>query len=259
MTNEVVISESYNKAVALHRKIIANAQSAQESLYEVCKGLKEMRDGKLYKELGYRNLDEYAESEVGMSRRNVQRYISVAEMYESGTPVSQNIGVAKLYLLSTLSEEERSEIIDNSSVEEMSKRELEYKISEIRSLQARLDDTDNALRETANEKKKLAEKNAELEQQIEKLEKRPVEVAIKDNSEELERLRAEYEEKLAQAEKSAPEKTAPDTKEVFKAYLSNAVDAASRLLSYVKQHPDQELFITKTKEFFSTVIVKMEE
>lgn len=53
--NEVVLSEDYNKAVSLTRRICANAQAAQDSLFEVCKGLKEMHDSKLYKELGYQN------------------------------------------------------------------------------------------------------------------------------------------------------------------------------------------------------------
>ena len=53
MKPAVIVSEDYTRAVTLTRSIIANAQAAQQSLYEVCKGLKEMRDGKLYKELGH--------------------------------------------------------------------------------------------------------------------------------------------------------------------------------------------------------------
>lgn len=58
------ITDSYIKAVNINRSIIANAQVAQISLYTVCKGLKEMRDGKLYKELGYQNFKDYCENEV---------------------------------------------------------------------------------------------------------------------------------------------------------------------------------------------------
>lgn len=58
---EIIITENYSRAVSLHRKICANAQAAQESLFEVCKGLKEMRDGKLYKELECANFEEYCE------------------------------------------------------------------------------------------------------------------------------------------------------------------------------------------------------
>ena len=53
--SEIIVSDGYRKAVALTQRIIANAQAAQQSLYEVCGGLRDMRDGKLYKELGYQN------------------------------------------------------------------------------------------------------------------------------------------------------------------------------------------------------------
>ena len=78
--NEIIESAEYTKAVALHRKICANAQAAQESLWEVCKGLKEMRDGKLYKELGYNSFEDYTENEVGLSRFMAYKYAAIADM-----------------------------------------------------------------------------------------------------------------------------------------------------------------------------------
>lgn len=71
------ITDSYIKAVNINRSIIANAQVAQISLYTVCKGLKEMRDGKLYKELGYQNFKDYCENEVGMSYDMSRKYIMI--------------------------------------------------------------------------------------------------------------------------------------------------------------------------------------
>ena len=66
------ITDSYIKAVNINRSIIANAQVAQISLYTVCKGLKEMRDGKLYKELGYQNFKDYCENEVFVPGNHLQ-------------------------------------------------------------------------------------------------------------------------------------------------------------------------------------------
>lgn len=51
MNNE--LTAEYAKAADLDRKIKVSAQLAQQSLYDMCMGLKEMRDSKLYKELGY--------------------------------------------------------------------------------------------------------------------------------------------------------------------------------------------------------------
>lgn len=43
-----VLSADYTKVVSLTQRIKANALAAQESLWELCKGLKEMHDSKLY-------------------------------------------------------------------------------------------------------------------------------------------------------------------------------------------------------------------
>lgn len=270
-----IISENYTKAVALHRRICANAQSAQESLFEVCRGLKEMRDGKLYKELGYQNFEDYCETEVGIKRRQVYNYISIVEKLPEDfvQPVAQ-IGMSKLYLLSTLSEGEREEVMQTTDVEKVSKRELEAKIAEVRSLKAQVDSL------TAD-RDRVQEKVKSLESQIEEIEKRPVEVAVQESHEvenmrlAMERLnediakqdaqmRQEYEDRIrslkerheaelkaAQVQVKTQEK--PDITTKFRAYLTNAVDASERLTEFLKQHPDEQ-FRVKTAELFRRIL-----
>ncbi len=293
------VTNKYTEAYNLNVRICINAQIAQQNLYEVCKGLKEMRDGKLYKELGYRNFEDYTENEVGIKHSQAYKMISIAEkLPENSFHPGGKIGLSKLYLLSTLSEEERTEITVNNDVAEMSKRELEEKIKEIRSLQSQLDDTGNTLRKISSEKKELAEKNAELEQLVEELESRPVEVAVQSDTTEIEKLnsiikqtdldwgkkyseleeeniklrqedfrkhaaeieqlKSEYERRLSEAENASSAEPVPDTKEVFKAYLSNAVDAVKRLLSFVQKYPDEKIFRDKTKELFNNINQNME-
>ena len=130
---EKAVTDDYVKAVNLNYHIKAAAQVAQQSLYEMCMGFKEMRDSKLYKELGYSDFGEYCEKETEFTPRSVYRYISIAENLPSDfvTPVSQ-IGVRKLYLLSSLSEEERTEITEKTDLESTSVRELEQQIRQIR-------------------------------------------------------------------------------------------------------------------------------
>lgn len=295
--NEIIESAEYTKAVTLHRRICANAQAAQESLYEMCKSLKEMRDGKLYKELGYESFENYAETEVGMTKRNANRYVSIADMLsKNGTPVSQKLGVTKLYLLSTLSEEERTEVVQSTDIDSVSKRELESKIADLKKANDRLmDKVDEAEKKAAASRKseesacgklsilrtdlemqqqktkQLESENASLEAQVKELESRPVEVAVekdtaalealqKENdvrinalqsshTAELERLKTEYESKL----KNISEKEEIiDTKEVFKAYLSNAIDASKRLLEFINANPD-EIFKEKARSLFKTM------
>ena len=231
-----VMSADYTKAVSLTRKIKANAAAAQESLWEVCKGLKEMHDGKLYKELGYQNFEEYTEDEIGIKRLQARKYVAIASM-ENGQSTNhfEQLGTEKLYLLSRLDEPQREEIQQAVNVEEVSVRELKEKIDELKRANDRLmSKVDEAEKAAATSRKneeaacgklsvlrtdfemkqqkidqleaKLnaeAAKAAELEQQIEELEDRPVDVAVQTNDAEIDKLTAQFQEELAKRDKDA--------------------------------------------------------
>lgn len=296
--NEIIESADYTKAVALHRRICANAQAAQESLYEMCKALKEMRDGKLYKEFGYDNFEVYCKSELGMTDRNARNYIAVIENFtEENRKTFSGLQTSKLFLLAKLDEQERTELAQNTDLENTSVRELKSKIDDLKKANDRLmDKVDEAEKKAAASRKseesacgklsilrtdlemqqqktkQLESENASLEAQVKELESRPVEVAVekdtaalealqKENDErisalknshtaELEKLKTEYEDKLKNIPVTKEEVV--DTKEVFKAYLSNAVDASKRLLEFINANPD-ELFKEKARSLFETM------
>lgn len=125
------IQDKYNRAVMLHRRITANVQAAQESLFEVCRDLKEIRDGRLFEELGYSAFEDYCTVELEMSYKQACKYIAVAERYPDGISPGR-LGISKLYLISTLSDEERSEIEEKIDIEQVSKSELEKEIKELK-------------------------------------------------------------------------------------------------------------------------------
>ena len=135
--NGVIVSEDYTRAVTLDKRIKANSHAMEDCFWEVCKGLKEMRDGKLYKELGYQNFEDYSQNEIGFSREQARKYIKISETYsdENANP-GWHLGATKLFLLTKLDEPLREEFIQNNDVSEMSKRELEEKIKEINELKA---------------------------------------------------------------------------------------------------------------------------
>lgn len=202
--NAETITDSYIKAVNINRSIIVNAQAAQMSLYEVCKGLKEMRDSKLYKELGYQNFEEYCEQETGFSREQGRKYIKIYEKFGENANPGWQIGTSKLYLLSTLSEEERTEITENTDLESVSKRELEEKVKEIKALREKSEEQNNYItsletqnaekdddcQRLANELDSLNRQRDELCRQIEELENRPIDVAVSEaDSHEIENLK----------------------------------------------------------------------
>ncbi|MDE7230049.1 MAG: hypothetical protein K2N56_06165, partial [Oscillospiraceae bacterium] len=99
------VTEKYTLAVNLNCKIKAAAQLAQQSLYEMCIGFKEMRDDKLYKELGYSDFGDYCEQETGFKRRQVYNYIAIVERLPKDFVQSiAQIGMTKMMFLTSLSE-----------------------------------------------------------------------------------------------------------------------------------------------------------
>lgn len=188
------LSAEYIRAAELDRRIKTSAQLAQQSLYDMCMGFKEMRDSRLYKELGYSDFGEYCEQETGFSRMNVYNYIRVAEkLPQDFVNSSLQIGVKKLTLLAKLSDEERTELAENINLESTTVKELKAKIDILQN------ERDRAMKSNAEashqvfmaDKKVLEMKNkvTQLEAEIKDLESRPIEVAVETDSKEVANLK----------------------------------------------------------------------
>lgn len=131
-TQSTQVSDSYAEAVTCHTAILSGIQLASQGLYQMAQGFKRMRDGKLYKELGYDTFEKYCEVETGIKRRQVYNYISIAEKLPADfVHSSAQIGVKKLELLAALDDTQRAEIVENTDVERTSVKELQRKIKEL--------------------------------------------------------------------------------------------------------------------------------
>lgn len=191
------LSAEYIKAAELDRRIKTSAQLAQQSLYDMCMGFKEMRDSRLYKELGYSDFGEYCEQETQINRQNVYKYIKVAENLPSEFVSSgRQIGIKKLYLLSSLSESERTELTENNDLENTSVRELEEKVKQLKIkaanadvLSHRLEDMNNICDTISKQRDKADKRIRQLEAEIKELENRPIEVAVETDSKEVANLK----------------------------------------------------------------------
>lgn len=188
------LSAEYIKAAELDRRIKTSAQLAQQSLYDMCMGFKEMRDSRLYKELGYSEFNDYCKSETGFSDRQVYNYISIVEKLPKELVNSSSlIGVKKLTLLAKLSDEERTELAENIDLESTTVKELKVKIDILQN------ERDRAMESNAEashqvfmaDKKVLEMKNkvTQLEAEIKELESRPIEVAVETDSKEVANLK----------------------------------------------------------------------
>lgn len=189
-----------DKAVKLHHKIIVSANLAQQNLFEMCQSLKEMRDSKLYKELGYSNFEDYCETEVGIKRRNAYNYISIIEKISpENVQTFAQIGKSKLMLLATISQPEQAEIAEKVDLENTSVRELKEEIAKLKkeneeekvhykNLSNSYDRLEQVNKNHFIDLRAEQKKNLELEEKVKELESRPVEVAVVDNSDSERRL-----------------------------------------------------------------------
>ena len=195
------LSPQYGKALELHNKILVSAQLAQNSLWDMCAGLKEMRDGKLYKELGYKNFEDYCGAEFNMSRRNAYYYISIVEnVSEKNVKTFSQIGKSKLFLLSTLSESEQEKITAENDMESMTVKELEAEIKQLKEKNSELkldldelsEEHERVCAQATSDSKTISglrQDISSLNRTIEELEARPIEVAVAEPSENVRQLK----------------------------------------------------------------------
>ena len=249
------ISVNYKTAAELNQKIIFTAQMAQQNLFDMCVMLKQMRDGKLYKELGYQSFETYCENEVGMKHSNAYRYISIVENVKNFSSMGQ-IGMTKLSLLASLSESQQEEIQQNVNVEDISVRKLKEEIARLK------EESESAGQRAENERQRRISAETDLlsaksknrslthdldaaNSRINELESRPVEVAVETDTKTLaenERLQQE----LEQARETITEMERTDTSYELKTAKA-AVRNLDRQLSELAQESANELNRTRQK------------
>lgn len=155
----------------------------------------------------------------------------------------------------------------------------------------------NTAQSAQADNQRLEDQVQSLTDQVRELERRPVEVAVPEPSHELQNmqdamrrinleheqwsakmqddhikhvqeinrqhraetdaLRAEYEEKLAAAQASPAETPEPDSKEIFKAYLANAIDAVKRMTAFLAAHPN-EACRAQAERFFTAAMKEVQ-
>lgn len=263
-----IMSADYTKAVALTKRIKANAAAAQESLWEVCKGLKEMHDSKLYKELGYSKFEEYAKNEVGFQKVQAYKYVAIAsaEIVQS-TEHFEAIGTEKLSILAKLDEPQREEIKQTVDLENTSVKELKAKIDDLRKandrLMAKVDEaekkadvsrksersaceklsilhTESEMKQTRIEQ--LESQNAALETQVLELESRPVDVAVQvvPDDKEIDRLTAQFHEELEKRDKDT-ERQLEELRQHYRQKLSEQRDRLTKEAEQANVDVEEEI------------------
>lgn len=219
--NESLLTTSEISAVELDRSIREHTSAIGEHFVALARSLKEMRDGKYYKELGYNSFDAYVEgSGHPFKARQAYSYISVYESYEPKfLAENASLGVTKLEMLKAIFPTDRAEFIEQNDVENMSTRELKEALEKIKEQGEQI-----SFLTTENEKLK-AEKDdtelpAEVLSELNELRKKceSLSVTVSERDKEVDGLagaRLEVEDKLksAEAEKRRLEQELKDLKD----------------------------------------------
>ncbi len=131
-----VMSVEYSQAVQADDLVNNGLKLAQIGIAQMCAGVKMMHDGKLYKQFGFKNFEEYCKSK-GFSEKGGRRLVKISEMLEqeknrtSLTDFSK-LGVTVLGLLATLEPEQRDELAQNVDLATSSTRDIEKEIKVIK-------------------------------------------------------------------------------------------------------------------------------
>ena len=264
MEELAVNKKEFQEAYELNQRIIAAAQMAQKSLYEMCVLLKQMRDSKKYKVLGYDNFEEYCEEEAGFSSRNARNYISIIEnISEEKRKTFSAFGMGKLSLLASLSESQQEEIQQKVDLEDVSVRELKAEIARLKEEKQKADkaaaDANQQRIAMQSDLLSAKSKNRSLSHELEdarkmsgdakglaarlKAAERELSIADQDNYNKLEAQRIEYQKKINALQKQLNDagkmrevavETIPDYEAVFKAYYHAAVMAIKEMMTFLQ-------------------------
>lgn len=293
-----IAEERHVKAVACHRRAMASAGMILESFLDYAAELKSINEQRYYVELGFDSFDSYLREYYDISDKTAYKYIAVydnrqnlpGDLFSPG----RKIEISKLYLLTTVPEEQRAEIAESVDLETVSKSVLERQIKELKEENKRLEEekqvtfeslekaeqaeTDaynlmakerslkeelkNKLTDVNFERNSLLEKCDELKQKILELEARKPEQITVENTTEIERLRRELSEAQRQLAEKPTAEVIKDDKEAFRFYLVAAADAVKRLCDFVTasaDSPNIELFRSKSVELAGMIKNNLEE
>ena len=257
LNNITSMTVEQQEAAAMHFEIVQAAKTAVNSLLDLGRKLKRMRDSGRYKDLGFSSFAEYTEAAVGIKQRQAYNYITVVESLPARL-IEENAaaGVTKLALLSKLNPEDREDLtgdtLANITVAELKKLveerdamaqqlnlfQQEEQLEPVAEVEAEPIDADairrQAVEETrqqmaaefAEERAKLeAAHAAEINEATLKAEKAAAAEVRKAKADAKQKAQAETEKQVAQARREAAQEAAARQEAKDRAALAQAQQA----------------------------------
>ena len=254
--NITAMAENRNRqAFLLHNQIMASGITVAQSLLQMCKDLKTMRDEKLYTELGYKDFGEYCDEAVGIGSRQGYTYIQTYENLPTEVLEKySSLGITKLSLLAKMNPVDMFDALDSGEIQNMSTKEIKELVakSTYQSEQLSLLTTENE--KLKSENSGLTLENFELEESCNSLEKenkelkaRPIEIAPEPSEEQIEEIRASVTAELKEQFNAEKEAAVKAEKEKLDKKISKAKADAEKAANQNKEKEIAEA-VKKAKE-----------
>ena len=207
--NELTLKD---EAIRIDNEIQMWANNLGTAIYNIGRCMTQMKERRLYEELGYSTFEDYCEQKYQLKRSQAAKYLSVYQnLDEKYILDNQGAGIQKLYMISQISEEDRENI--EGTPEELSVTELKAQIEQLKKeregeqlqffemqeksekakteedkLREKIKKLEDQIKdaeiEHRNELSDVSRKNEKLEKQIKELESKPQDVAVAEPSEE---------------------------------------------------------------------------
>ena len=171
VNNIAGLNERQVRFVEVHSEIIQAEIALSNNIVDLAENLKTMKEEKLFLEAGFNTFEEYAEKACGIKRSQAFKYIKVLDNLGSDfVHSSGQIGITKLDILASLTEEQREVIKAEVDVSDVSVTELKEQVKLLtdncNNANSKVVDCENKLTSANDEIKSLKAKIKELKSNV---------------------------------------------------------------------------------------------
>lgn len=223
----------------LHEKQIINQMNiAVQTVFEIGKLLKAIRDGKEYAARGIKSFKEYMDEDTGKPFKfgytQANKYIQVYERYSPMQDKYKNIQLDVLYELRIFSDDEldRVEGLDKMNADEANqlRKQLEAANEQITLLQSTVEEKDGEIDGRHACIEALKEEKEALESEIEHLKSEPVNAALDNAKKEIAKVKKELKAKAKEEQDKAVCEAIDKERKALAAEKDKAVKDATKEL-----------------------------
>lgn len=214
------LTEPQKLFLSVHNEIVMAGQKAAECVILVANDLQRMRDEELYKAAGFESFPDYVKNALNIEERQAYNWISVLKLPKEYLTAHAGMGVSKLALIASASDEVAQNLMEDESIN------AETKVNELKAI---IKEQEAQLAEQEKQLDLLEGDLQDKDDRIRELENAPI-----GEDPELKKAIEAKEQELAEANRQI------STLRADKADLQSKLNTAKAKAKEVKTVPDEE-------------------